>query len=247
LESSGACLQGTRADRPPGRRRIIEICRLRNATNNQPVPGGSARGVRRCAAKDVADKKGARHLIGRSIIDCLITRTSACSYARRCGNCKLLGPDITSIGGLPKGRIRPHPPENAVTTTSLGFAGFTVIDVSPSLKASVFVRLGSVLLTTGSTIKTAGRSGIGLVPLVQNPQEPPGACRVWCPVVRLGLILLPSVVDCSDLGQSPLSLRMNFLLITISYLQLLGLSLSLLVFSWLRSSLFARETSALRV
>src|SRR6266436_7426798 len=43
-------------------------------------------------------------------------------------------------------------------------AGFTVMDVSPSLNVSVLVRLGSVLFTTTSTMKTPGRSGIGLMP-----------------------------------------------------------------------------------
>src|SRR5215475_13488325 len=62
------------------------------------------------------------------------------------------------------GAFVPQPPEKAVTTTSLGFARFTVIDVSPSLKVSVFVRLGSELFTTVSTINTPGSRGIGLVP-----------------------------------------------------------------------------------
>jgi hypothetical protein len=58
----------------------------------------------------------------------------------------------------------PKLPEKAVMTISFGFARLNVIDVSPSLNVSVFVRLGSVLFTTASTIKTAGRSGIGLMP-----------------------------------------------------------------------------------
>src|SRR5215471_14750334 len=62
------------------------------------------------------------------------------------------------------GAFAPQLPENAVTTTSFGFAGFAVIEVSPSLKVSVFVRFGSVLFTTRSTIKTDGRSGMGLTP-----------------------------------------------------------------------------------
>src|SRR5215470_10615156 len=62
------------------------------------------------------------------------------------------------------GAFAPQLPENAVTTTSLGLAGFAVMDVSPSLNVSVFVMFGSVLFTTVSTIRTDGRSGIGLVP-----------------------------------------------------------------------------------
>src|SRR5436189_2907819 len=62
------------------------------------------------------------------------------------------------------GALEPQLPEKAVTTISLRFAGFTVIEVSPSLKVSVLVRLGSVLLTTVSTIKIPGIRGIGAVP-----------------------------------------------------------------------------------
>src|SRR5262245_52799684 len=62
------------------------------------------------------------------------------------------------------GAFAPQPPENAVMTTSFGFDGFAVIDVSPSLNVSVFVRLGSVLFTTVSTIKMLGTSGIARVP-----------------------------------------------------------------------------------
>src|SRR5690349_5695049 len=62
------------------------------------------------------------------------------------------------------GAFVPQPPENAVTTTSFGFPGFAVMEVSPSLNVSVFVRFGSVLFTTTSTIKTDGRRGIGLTP-----------------------------------------------------------------------------------
>jgi hypothetical protein len=49
-------------------------------------------------------------------------------------------------------------------TTSSGFAGFIAIEVSPSLEVSVLVKVGSVLFTTASTIKTAGRRGIALIP-----------------------------------------------------------------------------------
>src|SRR5437762_10579614 len=63
-----------------------------------------------------------------------------------------------------RGAFVPQPPEKAVTTISFGFDGFTVMDVSPSLNVSVFVRLGSVLFTTASTIKIPGSRGIGLVP-----------------------------------------------------------------------------------
>jgi hypothetical protein len=64
-----------------------------------------------------------------------------------------------------RGAFAPQLPEKAVITISFGSAGFTVIDVSPSLKVSVFVRFGSVLFTTTSTIKTPGTTGIALLPL----------------------------------------------------------------------------------
>ena len=40
------------------------------------------------------------------------------------------------------GALAPQLPEKAVMTISFGFAGFTAIDVSPSLNVSVFVRFG---------------------------------------------------------------------------------------------------------
>jgi hypothetical protein len=46
----------------------------------------------------------------------------------------------------------PHDELKAVMTISSGFAGFTAMLVSPSLKVSVFLRIASVLLTTTSTI-----------------------------------------------------------------------------------------------
>src|SRR6478672_10988289 len=55
-----------------------------------------------------------------------------------------------------RGAFAPQLPEKAVITISPGLSGFTAIDVSPSLNRSVFVRLGSVLLTTASTIKPPG-------------------------------------------------------------------------------------------
>jgi hypothetical protein len=64
-----------------------------------------------------------------------------------------------------RGALVPQLPLNAVMTTSSGFAGFIAIDVSPSLKVSVFVRFGSVLFTTASTIKTPGMRGIAFMPL----------------------------------------------------------------------------------
>src|SRR5436190_24336218 len=64
-----------------------------------------------------------------------------------------------------RGACAPQLPEKAVTTISFGFAGFTVIDVSPLLNVSVFVRLGSVLFTTTSTMKTPGIIGIARMPL----------------------------------------------------------------------------------
>src|SRR6266480_2956707 len=73
-----------------------------------------------------------------------------------------------------RGALAPQPPEKAVTTTSFGFAGFTVMDVSPSLKVSVLVKLGSLLLTTVSTMKTPGRSGIGFVPLAAKSARTAG-------------------------------------------------------------------------
>ena len=63
-----------------------------------------------------------------------------------------------------KGAFAPQLPEKAVITISLGLAGFMVMDVSPSLNVSVFVRLGSVLFTTVSTMKMLGITGIGLMP-----------------------------------------------------------------------------------
>src|SRR5581483_695132 len=82
---------------------------------------------------------------GAGIVNCLV---------------QIFPPSVDSQSGA----LAPHPPEKAVTTTSFGFAGFTVIDVSPSLNVSVFVRFGSVLFTTASTIKSGGKSGIGLIP-----------------------------------------------------------------------------------
>src|SRR6266513_402134 len=65
-----------------------------------------------------------------------------------------------------RGAFAPQLSEKAVMTISFMFAGFTAIDVSPSLKVSVFVRLGSVLFTTTSTIidETPGSRGIALTP-----------------------------------------------------------------------------------
>jgi hypothetical protein len=63
-----------------------------------------------------------------------------------------------------KGACSPQLPEKAVITISFGFAGFTVIEVSPSLNVSVLVRLGSVLFTTASTVKAPGTKGIALIP-----------------------------------------------------------------------------------
>src|SRR5262245_18025494 len=56
-----------------------------------------------------------------------------------------------------RGATAPQGPENAVMAISLGSAGLMAIDVSPSLKVSVRVRVGSVLFTTGSTMNSAGR------------------------------------------------------------------------------------------
>jgi len=78
------------------------------------------------------------------------------------------------------------------------------MDVSPSLNVSVLVRLGSVLFTTTSTVKTPGTSGIGLIPFGVNPQEAPIASMVWCPAVRPELTpdLLPVLVRCSEVWLS---------------------------------------------
>jgi hypothetical protein len=64
-----------------------------------------------------------------------------------------------------RGAFVPQLPLNAVITISSGLAGFIAIEVSPSLNVSVFVRLGSVLFTTASTIKMPGSRGTGLMPL----------------------------------------------------------------------------------
>ncbi len=80
---------------------------LRDTSNNQPVPCRGTRWIRGCAAKDVVDKKGARHLIVPSIIDGLITGTTGCRYTGRCRDCKLLGPNIPAVDGVPQGRICP--------------------------------------------------------------------------------------------------------------------------------------------
>src|SRR6267143_446897 len=75
------------------RGRIVEIGGLRDATNNQPVPGRGTGWIRCYATKDVADKKGARHLIGHSVIDGLITGTASRRYTGRRGDGKFLRPD----------------------------------------------------------------------------------------------------------------------------------------------------------
>src|SRR5215204_4461078 len=50
------------------------------------------------------------------------------------------------------GAFAPQLPLKALMTISLELAGLMAMVVSPSLKVSVFLRLGSVLLTTVSTI-----------------------------------------------------------------------------------------------
>ena len=88
------------------------IGHLRDTSNDEPVPCCGTCRVRARSAKDVkaaipTDKEGARHLIVPSIIDGLITGTATCGYTGRGRDCKLLGPNIPAVGGMPQGRICP--------------------------------------------------------------------------------------------------------------------------------------------
>src|SRR3954462_10567863 len=68
------------------------------------------------------------------------------------------------------GAASPHAPENAEMTISFGLSGLMSIDVSPSCSTSVFLRFGSVLLTTASTRKILGSvARSGRVPCMPTP------------------------------------------------------------------------------
>src|SRR5262245_61416605 len=91
-----------------------------------------------------------------------------------------------------RGACAPQLPEKAVTTISSGFAGFTVIEFSPSLDESAFVRLGIGVVHDSVHNKNAGNERNRSYTLWSViPRKQPVARGAGIRAARLGLTAGP--------------------------------------------------------